>query len=315
MLPGWGQEFPEILWSGETSGTVKKSTCEVVHPAAEFASLGATCWMKAADGVVANQATRCAPLEGPGGQGGHRVPLLRIFSFLQTKIRLAVLWIPCTVSTRTEWRLNSRTLADAAASLAAYHLGQGGVAGAATNFYRLVGEGEGGVKELNISCGGIAFQQEDKILIFYRLQWWLPGHSDVMQSSTSLEFPAHCSLPPTAGSLHSRALNLKPCPQEAQHWDHPPHCCHSVASPNKEILYVNVIFFNRILALYSRVRAQMWHSFDYVLFTSLRGGSKRLHWRRSNHATSPTSMMTNSHSLHCCITRCMAHVHLVWMHP
>ena len=208
MLPGWGQEFPEILWSGETSGTVKKSTCEVVHPAAEFASLGATCWMKAADGVVANQATRCAPLESPGGQGGHRVPLLRIFSFLQTKIRLAVLWIPCTVSTGTEGRLNSRTLADAAASLAAYHLGQGGVAGAATNFYRLVGEGEGGVKELNISCGGIAFQQEDKILIFCFTNY-SGGYLDTQMS---------CNLQPLWSFQHTAR-----CPQQPAHCIHGPY--------------------------------------------------------------------------------------------
>ena len=33
--------------------------------------------------------------------------------------------------------------------------------------------------------------------------------------------------PPKGGSLHARALTLSPCPQEAVHWDHWPHSCHS----------------------------------------------------------------------------------------
>ena len=63
------------------------------------------------------------------------------------------------VATWAEGRLNSGTLADAAGSLAAGHVGQGGVAGAAGNLDRLVREGEGGVKEVKIQCGDVAFRK------------------------------------------------------------------------------------------------------------------------------------------------------------
>ena len=43
--------------------------------------------------------------------------------------------------------------------MTAGHVGQARVAAAATNFDRLVGEGEGGVEEVNISCGGFAFEK------------------------------------------------------------------------------------------------------------------------------------------------------------
>ena len=61
------------------------------------------------------------------------------------------------IATWAEGRLNSGTLADAAGSLAAGHVGQGGVAGAATYFYRLIQEGESGVKEIQITFGRVAF--------------------------------------------------------------------------------------------------------------------------------------------------------------
>ena len=59
-------------------------------------------------------------------------------------------------------------------------------------------------------------------------------------------------------------------------------------------LYLQVIAnsFHRILTIYSHVcmSSQTWHPYD-------RGWKKRSHWRRRNLATSPTSIMTNSHSL------------------
>ena len=49
-----------------------------------------------------------------------------------------------------------------------------------------------------------------------------------MQSSSSVELPGHCSFPSEAGSLHDRALNLEPGPQDVQvHGDHWPHSLHS----------------------------------------------------------------------------------------
>ena len=64
------------------------------------------------------------------------------------------------------------------------------------------------------------------IKAFYTTQ--LPKHLDVLHSSTSVEFSGHCWLPPKAGSLRqARALILDPAPQEVEHWDHPPHSCHS----------------------------------------------------------------------------------------
>ena len=55
----------------------------------------------------------------------------------------------------------------------------------------------------------------------------IPGHSDVLHSSTSVGFPGHCWLPPKAGSLHPRPLTLDPSPHEVVHWDQWPHSCHS----------------------------------------------------------------------------------------
>ena len=54
-----------------------------------------------------------------------------------------------------------------------------------------------------------------------------PGHSCNKQSSSSVEFPGHCSFPAEAGSLHVRALNLDPGPQDAEQEDHWPHSIHS----------------------------------------------------------------------------------------
>ena len=55
----------------------------------------------------------------------------------------------------------------------------------------------------------------------------IPGHSDVLHSSTSVGFPGHCWLPPNGSPRHPRPLTLDPLPQEVEHWDHPPHSCHS----------------------------------------------------------------------------------------
>ena len=52
---------------------------------------------------------------------------------------------------------------------------------------------------------------------------------------------------------------------------------------------------HRFLALYMSVRGSVTN------VTSLGRGRKRLHRRRRNHATSPTSIMTNSHSLLCLV--------------
>ena len=42
------------------------------------------------------------------------------------------------------------------------------------------------------------------------------GHSDGLQSSSSVEFPKHCSMPTEAGSLHARALILDPSPHDVE---------------------------------------------------------------------------------------------------
>ena len=77
--------------------------------------------------------------------------------------------------------MNSGTLADAAGSLAAGHVGQGGVAGAAGNLDRLVREGEGGVKEVKIQCGDVAFSMISYIFTDY-LERGLPEHSVELHS-------------------------------------------------------------------------------------------------------------------------------------
>ena len=56
-----------------------------------------------------------------------------------------------------------------------------------------------------------------------------PWHSDIVQSSASVDFPGHCTSPPAGGSLQARALTLDPRPQEAVHWDQCPHSCQLAA--------------------------------------------------------------------------------------
>ena len=41
----------------------------------------------------------------------------------------------------------------------------------------------------------------------------------------------HWSTPPIEGALQARARILNPLPQEAVHWDHEPHSCHSGTAP------------------------------------------------------------------------------------
>ena len=57
-----------------------------------------------------------------------------------------------------------------------------------------------------------------------------PWHSDA-QNPLSVEFPLHWSTPPIEGALQARARILNPLPQEAVHWDHEPHSCHSGTAP------------------------------------------------------------------------------------
>ena len=71
------------------------------------------------------------------------------------------------------------------------------------------------------------FQKKQTVGILWAAWMAIPGHSDVLQCSASVEWPGHCSSPPTAGWSHPRALILDPIPQEAVHWDHWPHSCHS----------------------------------------------------------------------------------------
>ena len=71
-------------------------------------------------------------------------------------MELAVLRVSGAVPTRAEGGLDGGALPGAADALAAGHVGQLHVGGAAANLDRLVGEREGGVEEVNVSCVGIA---------------------------------------------------------------------------------------------------------------------------------------------------------------
>ena len=82
------------------------------------------------------------------------------FPFFQQKIWVAVLRVPRAVATRAKRSLDGGTLADAARSSTAGHVGQAGVAAAATHLDRLVGEGERRVKEVDIGGGCVAFEKK-----------------------------------------------------------------------------------------------------------------------------------------------------------
>ena len=116
--------------------------------------------MKTAGGMVADWATSSAPFEFPGGSGCQRSSLSLVFCFFLQKIWVAVLRVPRAVATRAKRRLDGGTLADAARSSTAGHVGQAGVAAAATHLDRLVGEGERRVKEVDIGGGCVAFEKK-----------------------------------------------------------------------------------------------------------------------------------------------------------
>ena len=71
-------------------------------------------------------------------------------------MELAILRVSSAVPTRAEGGLDGGALPGAADALATGHVGQLHVGGAAAHLDRLVGEREGGVEEVNISCVGIA---------------------------------------------------------------------------------------------------------------------------------------------------------------
>ena len=64
------------------------------------------------------------------------------------------------------------------------------------------------------------------------------GQSDISHRPASVEFPGQFSSPPKSGSLQARALSQVPWPQEALHWDHWPHACHSAFSSTRIFLQV-----------------------------------------------------------------------------
>ena len=66
--------------------------------------------------------------------------------------------------------------------------------------------------------------QFTKLLFMKGYNQLVPGHSEILQTSASVESPRHCWYKPL---LQARALILTPSPQDEVHWDQPPHCCHS----------------------------------------------------------------------------------------
>ena len=63
------------------------------------------------------------------------------------------------------------------------------------------------------------------------LDWIPPGpvQTSRLHSLDSVEFPGQLWEPPTSGLLQALALISAPLPQEAVHWDHALHSCHSDA--------------------------------------------------------------------------------------
>ena len=80
----------------------------------------------------------------------------RAQSLFLNKIWSAVLRVSGAIATRAEGGVDGGALPGAADALAAGHVGQLHVGEAAAHLDRLVGEREGGVEEVNVSCVGIA---------------------------------------------------------------------------------------------------------------------------------------------------------------
>ena len=66
----------------------------------------------------------------------------------------------------------------------------------------------------------------------------IPGHSVDTQSSTSVEFPGHWSLPPKAGSLQPRPRTLDPLPHVVEQGDHCPQDSHSAGMAAKLLDFI-----------------------------------------------------------------------------